>query len=142
MKTNIDITTDFEQDLQATIRKKVTKAVGKKFRGDLFESGYQTLLFKVSLRVSKKVKLDDDKEIIEEALSDALGDFNQGDDYNVFCLDSKIVSKDHIIYDVLIRVGSAVYSDWPHGQELYDHIEDYLIDEDIEWVKIKDLTFV
>lgn len=142
MKTNIDITTDFEQDLQSTIRKKVTKAVGKRFRGDLFESGYQTLFLKVSLRVSKKVKPDDDKEIIEEALSDALGDFNQGDDYKVFCLDSKIALKDHIIYDVLIRVGSAVYDDWPHGQELYDHIEDYLIDEDIAWVHVKDLTFV
>lgn len=142
MKTNIDITTEFEQDLQATIRKKVTKAVGKRFHGDLFEPGYQTLLFKISLKVSKHTVLDDDKEIIEEALSDALGDFNQGDDYNVFCLDSKIIKKDLIFYTVLIRVGSAVYSDWPHGQELYDHIEDYLIDEDIEWVKIKDLTFV
>lgn len=142
MKTNIDITTDFEQDLQSTIRKKVTKAVGKRFRGDLFESGYQTLFLKVSLRVSKKVKPDDDKEIIEEALSDALGDFNQGDDYKVLCLESKIASKNYIVYDVLIRVGSAVYDDWPHGQKLYGHIEKYLIDEDIEWVQVKDLTFV
>jgi len=116
------------------------EAVGKRFHGDLFESGYQTLLLKVSLRVSKHVKLDDDKEIIEEATSDALDDLNQGDDYKVFCLDSEILAKDLIVYTVLIRVGSAVYNDWPQGQELYDHIENFLIDEDIIAVSVKSLA--
>jgi hypothetical protein len=123
-----------------TFREAVRKKVGKRFKGDLFESGYQTLLLKVSLRVAKHVKLEDDKEIIEEALSDALGDFNQGDDYNVLCLDSEILAKDLIVYTVLIRTASAIYNDWPHGQELYDHIEDYLIDEDIISLNIKSLA--
>ena len=123
-----------------SFRKAVKKAVGKRFKGDLFESGYQTLLLKVSLRVSQHVKLEDDKEIIEEATSDALDDLNQGDDYKVFCLDSEILAKDLIVYKVLIRVGSAVYNDWPQGQELYDHIENYLIDEDIIKVSVKSLT--
>lgn len=123
-----------------SFRKAVKKAVGKRFKGDLFESDYDFIFLDITLEVSDKVQLDDDKEIIEEAISDALDDLNQGDDYKVFCLDSEIMGKDLIVYKVLIRVGSAVYNDWPHGQELYDHIENYLIDEDIIGVSVKSLA--
>lgn len=124
-----------------SFRKAVKKAVGKRFKGgDLFESDYDFIFLDITLEVSDKVQIDDDKEIIEEAISDALDDLNQGDDYKVFCLDSEIMGKDLIVYKVLIRVGSAVYDDWPHGQELYDHIENFLIDEDVIKVSVKSLA--
>jgi len=122
-----------------TFRKAVKKAVGKRIKGDLFEDGYDFIFLNITLEVSDKVEIEEDKEIIEEAISDCLVDLDKGDDYNVFALDINRISDIRIAYTVLIRVGSAVYDDWPHGDEFYHHIESYIEDEDIIAVSVKGL---
>lgn len=119
----------------AVIRKKV----GKRFKGDLFEDGYDLLLLNIEIQVNDKVEISEDKDIIEEAVSDSLDDLNQGDDYTVFALDTNRISDKRIEYTVLIRVGAAVNRDWPQGADLYRHIESYIEDEEIIAVSVKGL---
>lgn len=128
----INIPTKFEEDLTSTIRKVVKKAVGKRFRGDLFEFGYYNIMLNITVEVNDGVKINPDSQIIEEAVSDSLDDLNQGDDYSVFALDSEIISDKRIAYTVLIRANAAVFNDWPQEDDLLNHIESYLTDEELK----------
>ncbi len=123
-----------------TFREAVRKKVGKRFKGNLFEDGYDLLLLNIEIQVNYKVEIDEDKDIIEEAVSDSLDDLNQGDDYTVFALDTNRISDKRIAYTVLIRVGSAVNRDWPQGADLYRHIASFIEDEDIIAVSVKDFA--
>lgn len=128
----INIPTKFEEDLTSTIRKVVKRAVGKRFKGDLFDAEYNFILLNITVQVCDGVNINEDGQIIEEAVSDSLDDLNQGDDYFVFALAVNRISDKKIAYTVLIRVGTAVLNDWPQGDDLLNHIESYLTDEELK----------
>lgn len=129
----INIPTQFEEDLTSTIRKVVKKAVGnKRFKGDLFDAEYNIILVNITVQVCDGVNINEDGQIIEEAVSDSLDDLNQGDDYLVFALGVNRISDKKIAYTVLIRAGTAVLNDWPQGDDLLNHIESYLTDEELK----------
>lgn len=137
----INFRTPFEDALSTAVMKMISKAVGKRFRGDLFEFGYYNIMLNITVEVNDGVEINPDSEIIEEAVSDSLDDLNQGDDYSVFALDSEIISDKRIAYTVLIRVGAAVFNDWPQGDGLVDHIESFLTDDELT-ASVKKLTIV